>query len=261
MLLLAVAPAYLLVLNWNHWLTMSSLAGGTRFFGITLLPNLLADSALWSWVVREATFRSTAVGVSFGLLLLASDLLLAWTAAAIGARLGAGEGRRTVRTGLAATAGAALWGLRLFAWNVEPQIGYGYTWYSGLSFAFATMKVLTAAWTCLAVFVWFVPLFADWARRAMVIEAQPVVYGDFRSTLGRHLARWLRSDDAVPSGGCLLLAGWQCVVASQLGDSNYALLTDPFWLALTASMASYLLVLIVRRDKGSSLTSVGSHVG
>jgi len=207
----------------------------------------------------------------FGLMLLVSDLLLAWLAAAFGARLGAASRRPTLSAAAAALGGLALWVFRaaaffLFAnvigggWIGESLISLFVFLPSWMEYALVNLLVLPAFICVVALFVWLAPLLVDWARRAM--NSQGKSPGGLRGSVITHLHRWWRSEDVVSSGGCLLLAIWQVAVVYRWKEGPFTQVTDPPWLALWLGLL-FCLYRLIRSRPGTakhSESSVGRNI-
>lgn len=155
-ILLAVAPLYVLALDWGGWLEL-----------LDPILRLHAENPVW-WTFRnfEPALWPEAIGPSgerllsaqFGGVLLLSDLLMCWRAAALGTWLGTRLKSAPLALVLAASGVLPFCGLRL--------------WFFAGAFSFhqytvGSMERVMAAFALdLLVFALVTPFFLDRARKA-----------------------------------------------------------------------------------------------
>lgn len=259
--LLVLAPVYLVAVNWCNWVFLNIMFEQAPVGALGAAGGFFADSRWWPFAVGN--LLQLPGSAPFGFMLLVSDLLLAWLAAALGARLGAASRRPVLSAAAAALGGLALWVFRAAAfflfvnvtrggWIGESLSGLLPSW---MESAVVNLLVLPAFICVLALFLWLTPLLVDWARRAMDSQGKPP--GGLRGSVITHLRRWLRSEDVVPSGGCLLLAVWQVAVVYGWKEGPFTLVTDPPWLALWLGLL-FCLYRLIRSRPGTGERPEGS---
>jgi len=163
LVLLCLAPVAGLALNWAGWLALVTGRESLPFIGerFSLVESPAFFTAPYAWaraVTEPDTLRFSA---AFGTALVASDLLAAWRAAALGAWLGARLKSAAVAVPLAVIGAGAFWLFRALVFGCSAAAGRPAPGPS------AFLPVVLAFSADLAVLAWLGPFFLERARRAL----------------------------------------------------------------------------------------------